>query len=141
MLVERSAAAQITIEHYTQEQVDRLIRAITWSVSRPGVAEELADLAVKETGLGNFDGKFTKMFRKCRAALMDIIDEKSVGVIEEYPERQIAIVAKPIGVVAAITPITNPEATPVIKTMNSLRHATQLSSPCTRSPQSMRLSA
>ena len=79
-LVARSRAAQAQIEHYTQEQVDELIRAMVWSVARPGVAEEIARHTVEETQLGNYDGKYLKIFRKTRAALMDIIDDKSVGV-------------------------------------------------------------
>ena len=53
-LIQRSRAAQQQIEHYTQEQVDELIRAMVWSVARPGMAEEIADgmdvLAVHERG-------------------------------------------------------------------------------------------
>jgi sulfoacetaldehyde dehydrogenase len=120
-LVERSRAAQASIENYTQEQVDALIRAMVWSVARPGVAEEIARLTVDETQLGNYDGKYLKIFRKTRAALMDIIDDKSVGVIAEYPEREIVVLAKPVGVIGALSPSTNPEATPVIKAINAVK--------------------
>ena len=120
-LVERSRAAQAEIENYSQEQVDQLIRAMVWSVARPGVAEEIARLTVDETQLGNYDGKYLKIFRKTRAALMDIIDDKSVGVIAEYPEREIVVLAKPVGVIGALSPSTNPEATPVIKAINAVK--------------------
>jgi sulfoacetaldehyde dehydrogenase len=120
-LVERSRAAQRRIENYTQEQVDTLIRAMVWSVARPGVAEEIAQLTVDETQLGNYEGKYLKIFRKTRAALMDIIDDKSVGVLEEYPEREIVVIAKPVGVIGALSPSTNPEATPVIKAINAVK--------------------
>ena len=72
-LVARSRAAQQAIEHYTQEQVDDLIRAMVWAVARPGVAEEVAQFTVDETQLGNYDGKFLKIQRKTRATLADII--------------------------------------------------------------------
>jgi sulfoacetaldehyde dehydrogenase len=120
-LVARSRAAQERIENYTQEQVDELIRAMVWSVARPGVAEEIARLTVEETRLGNYDGKYLKIFRKTRAALMDIIDDKSVGVLEDYPEREIVVIAKPVGVIGALSPSTNPEATPVIKAINAVK--------------------
>jgi sulfoacetaldehyde dehydrogenase len=120
-LVERSRAAQREIEHASQERVDELIRAMVWSVARPGVAEEIARLTVDETRLGNYDGKYLKIFRKTRAALMDIINDKSVGVIEEYPEREIVVMAKPVGVIGALSPSTNPEATPVIKAINAVK--------------------
>lgn len=120
-LVERSRAAQKQIEHYTQEQVDELIRAMVWAVARPGVAEEVAQFTVDETQLGNYDGKFLKIHRKTRATLMDIIDDKSVGIIEEYPDREIVIIAKPMGVIGALAPSTNPEATPVIKAIHAVK--------------------
>jgi len=120
-LVARARAAQRQIEHYSQEQVDDLIRAMVWSVAKPGVAEEIAQLTVDETQLGNYEGKYLKIFRKTRAALMDIIDEKSVGVLAEYPEREIVVLAKPVGVIGALSPSTNPEATPVIKAINAVK--------------------
>ena len=120
-LVERSRAAQRRIENYSQEQVDELIRAMVWSVARPGVAEEIARLTVDETRLGNYEGKYLKIFRKTRAALMDIIDDKSVGVLEDDPVRNIVVIAKPVGVIGALSPSTNPEATPVIKAINAVK--------------------
>ena len=120
-LIERSRAAQADIEDYTQEQVDELIRAMVWSVARPGVAEEIAQFTVDETQLGNYEGKFLKIQRKTRATLMDIIDDKSVGIIEEDPERNIVKIAKPMGVIGALSPSTNPEATPVIKAIHAVK--------------------
>ena len=120
-LIERSRAAQAQIEHYSQEQVDALIRAMVWSVARPEVAEKIAQFTVDETQLGNYDGKFLKIFRKTRATLMDIIDDKSVGVLEEDPVRNIIKIAKPLGVIGALAPSTNPEATPVIKAICAVK--------------------
>jgi sulfoacetaldehyde dehydrogenase len=120
-LIERSRAAQAQIENYTQEQVDELIRAMVWSVARPGVAEEIAQFTVDETQLGNYDGKYLKIHRKTRATLMDIINDKSVGIIEEDPERNIVKIAKPMGVIGALSPSTNPEATPVIKAIHAVK--------------------
>ncbi|MGY4397058.1 sulfoacetaldehyde dehydrogenase [Sphingomonas sp. UYAg733] len=120
-LVARSRAAQTQIENYTQEQVDALIRAMVWSVAREDRAKEIAQFTVDETQLGNYDGKFLKIFRKTRATLMDIIDDKSVGVIEEDPVRNIVKIAKPVGVIGALSPSTNPEATPVIKAISSIK--------------------
>jgi len=120
-LVERSRAAQEQITSYTQEQVDDLITALVWSVCEDSTAKMIAQHAVDETKLGNYDGKFLKMHRKCRAALQDIIDDVSVGVIEELPERAIVKIAKPVGVIGALAPSTNPEATPVIKAINAIK--------------------
>ena len=120
-LVARSRAAQAQIENYTQEQVDRLIRGMVYAVAREDVAEKIAQHTVDETQLGNYDGKYLKIFRKTRATLMDIIDDKSVGVIEEDRERQIVKIAKPVGVIGALSPSTNPEATPVIKAISAVK--------------------
>ena len=121
VLINRSREAQKQIENYTQEQVDELIRAMVWSVAKPGTAEEIAQFTVDETQLGNYDGKFLKIQRKTRATLMDIIDDKSVGILEEDPERAIVKIAKPMGVIGALSPSTNPEATPVIKSIHAIK--------------------
>jgi sulfoacetaldehyde dehydrogenase len=114
-LIERSRKAQAAIADYTQEQVDELITAMVYAVARDDRAEEIARFTVEETQLGNYEGKYLKIHRKTRATLMDIINDKSVGVIEEIPERNIVKIAKPVGVIGALSPSTNPEATPVIK--------------------------
>jgi len=114
-LIERSRKAQAQIANYTQEQVDELITAMVYAVAREDRAEEIAQFTVDETQLGNYEGKYLKIHRKTRATLMDIIHDKSVGVIEELPERNIVKIAKPVGVIGALSPSTNPEATPVIK--------------------------
>ena len=121
VLINRSREAQKQIENYTQEQVDELIRAMVWSVAKPGMAEEIAQFTVDETQLGNYDGKFLKIQRKTRATLMDIIDDKSVGILEEDSERAIVKIAKPMGVIGALSPSTNPEATPVIKSIHAIK--------------------
>ena len=120
-LVARSRAAQEQIANYTQEQVNALIRAMVWAVAREDVAVKIAQHTVDETQLGNYDGKYLKIFRKTRATLMDIIDDKSVGVIEEDPARNIVKIAKPVGVIGALSPSTNPEATPVIKAISAVK--------------------
>ena len=120
-MMQRARAAQAVIENYSQEQIDELITAMVWSVCQPGIAEKIAQHTLEETQLGNYAGKFAKISVKTRAALMDIIDDKSVGVIEEDKERAIVKIAKPIGIIGALSPSTNPEATPVIKAINAVK--------------------
>jgi sulfoacetaldehyde dehydrogenase len=120
-LIARSRAAQAQIEHYTQAQIDRLIRGMVWAVAQPGVAEKIAQQTVDETQLGNYAGKFLKISRKTRATLMDILDDKSVGIIEEDTVRNLVKIAKPVGVIGALSPSTNPEATPVIKAISAVK--------------------
>lgn len=120
-LMQRSRAAQAQIADYSQEQVDELIKAMVWSCCQPGVAEKIAQHTLDETELGDYNGKFLKISVKTRAALMDIINDKSVGVIEEDAVRNIIKIAKPVGVIGALSPSTNPEATPVIKGINAVK--------------------
>jgi len=120
-IIARARAAQAQIANYTQEQVDELIRGMVWSCCQPGVAEEIAKHTLEETQLGDYNGKFLKINTKTRASLMDIIDDKSVGILEEDTERNIIKIAKPVGVIGALSPSTNPEATPVIKAINAVK--------------------
>lgn len=120
-MIARSRAAQEQIANYSQEQVDTLIRAMVYAVAKEDRAEEIAQFTINETELGNYAGKYLKIHRKTRATLMDIIDDKSVGIIEEDLERNIIKIAKPIGVIGALSPSTNPEATPVIKAISAIK--------------------
>ncbi len=121
LMMARARAAQEQIVDYTQEQVNELITAMVWAVGREDRSEEIARLAIDETQLGNYEGKYLKIHRKTRATLVDIIGDKSVGVIEEIPERNIVKIAKPVGVIGALSPSTNPEATPVIKAISAVK--------------------
>jgi len=120
-IIARSRKAQQQIEHATQEQVDTWIRGMVYAVCKPGMDEEIARETVEETQLGNYEGKFKKISVKTRATLMDIIDDKSVGIIEEDAERNIVKIATPVGVIGALSPSTNPEATPVIKAISAVK--------------------
>ncbi len=120
-LVARARSAQRRFADADQEQVDQVVRALAWSLYRPEHARELAELAVRDTGLGNVEDKVRKNRRKTFGTLRDLLRVRSVGVIEECPERGLVRYAKPVGVVAALTPSTNPAATPVNKAMMALK--------------------
>ncbi len=117
----RARAAQKHFEASDQARVDEAVRAIAWSIYKPEHARELAALAVEDTGLGNIADKITKKQRKTFGTLRDLLRAKSVGVIEEDRALGIVKYAKPIGVAAAITPSTNPGATPVNKAMMAIK--------------------
>jgi len=120
-LVERARRAMESIQDYSQAQVDQLTQALVWTAVRPENAERIARLAVEESGLGNYDGKYTKLQKKLRGALRDMTGEKSVGVIATDPVKGILKIAKPVGVVGALIPCTNPEATPVFKAISAIK--------------------
>jgi sulfoacetaldehyde dehydrogenase len=120
-LIHRARAAMETFASADQARVDEAVVALAWSLYRRDHAEELAALAVADTGLGNVPDKITKKQRKTFGTLRDLLRVKTVGVIEQDPARGIVKYAKPVGVVAAITPSTNPGATPVNKAMMAIK--------------------
>ena len=120
-LVRRARAAQEQYQRYTQEQVDEVVTAAAWAIMKPENNRVLADLAVADSGLGNAQDKFDKNYRKTLGLLRDLKGAKSVGVIAEYPQLGLVEIARPVGVVAVITPSTNPGATPANKIINTLK--------------------
>ena len=120
-LVERARIAQRIAEGYSQRKVDELAAAIVYTLSRPEIARDIAINCVKETDMGNVDSKIAKLTKKMQAVFYQVKSIKTVGVIEENPEMGIRKIAKPIGVIAALIPSTNPEATPVFKSVLGLR--------------------
>ena len=120
-LVAKARAAMDAFADADQARVDEAVTALAWSIYEPGRARELAELAVEDTGLGHVDSKIVKNTRKTFGCLRDLLRVKSVGVIEEIPEKGLVKYAKPVGVVAAVTPSTNPAATPVNKAMFAIK--------------------
>ena len=120
-LIETARAAQRQYETWDQAGVDAVVTAAGWAIMQPERNRILAEMAVKDTGLGVVEDKITKNHRKTLGLLRDLKGAKSVGVIAEYPELGIVEIARPVGVVAAITPSTNPGATPINKIINALK--------------------
>ena len=120
-IVERGRAAQKIYEQYTQTQVNLVVEAVAWSILEPKRNQELAELAVKDTGLGDVADKFKKNFRKTLGLVRDLSYAKTVGIISEDLKTGLTEYARPVGVVAAITPSTNPGATPINKILNALK--------------------
>ena len=120
-LVARARAAQKIFERSTQAQLDEAATAVGWAIMNPAHNNALAELAVKDTGLGVVADKITKNHRKTLGLLRDLQGARSTGVIAEYPERGITEIARPVGVVAAVVPSTNPAATPANNIINALK--------------------
>ena len=120
-LVEHARAAQRIYQRYSQAQLDEAVTAAGWAIMQPGRNHILAELAVRDTGLGNVPDKIVKNHRKTLGLLRDLQHAKSTGVIAEYPEQGITEIARPVGVVAAIVPSTNPGATPANNVINALK--------------------
>lgn len=120
-LLARARVAQQGIDGYSQDQVDVLTRAVGWSVVRPQNAEALARQAVQEGRLGNFEDKLSKIRNRVIGVLADMADTPTVGIVEENPQRGLVKIAKPVGVVAALVPVTGPDATPPLKALMALK--------------------
>ena len=120
-LIHRGRVAMDAFADADQVRVDEAVTALAWSLYKPEHAEALAAMAVDDTGIGNAPDKVVKNQRKTFGTLRDLLRVKSVGIIEELPERGLVKYAKPVGVVGAVTPSTNPAATPVNKAMMALK--------------------
>lgn len=118
-LIANARKAQEELNHCTQEQVDSYVKAIAKVVYDH--AEEYARLAVDETRMGVFEDKIKKNQGKSRIIWNSLKGKKSVGIIEENKEEGITLVARPVGVVGAIAPCTNPVVTPMCNAMFALK--------------------
>ena len=120
-LVARARVAQRVADGFDQARTDELVAAAGWAILEPARNRELAELAVADSGIGNVEDKVRKNYRKTLGLLRDLQGAKSVGVIAEHPATGITEIARPVGVVCAITPSTNPGATPANKIINALK--------------------
>ncbi len=120
-LVARARAAQAAINGYTQARLDELTTAAGWAIMEPLRNRTLAELAVKDTGLGTVADKINKNHRKTLGLMRDLKGAVSTGVLRELPELGITEIARPVGVVAAVVPSTNPGATPANNIINALK--------------------
>ena len=120
-VVARARAAQSIADRWTQAEADEAAVAAAWAIVEPARNRALAELAVRDTGLGNVTDKIAKNRRKTMGLLRDLQGARSVGVIAEDPDRGLVEIARPVGVVAAITPSTNPAATPANNIINALK--------------------
>jgi sulfoacetaldehyde dehydrogenase len=120
-LVQRARVAQHIADGYDQARVDELVTAAGWALMEPARNRELAQLAVADTGIGDVADKIRKNHRKTLGLLRDLQGARSVGVIADDPATGLTEIARPVGVVCAVTPSTNPAATPANKIINALK--------------------
>ncbi|MEG1733351.1 MAG: aldehyde dehydrogenase family protein, partial [Longicatena sp.] len=118
-IIEKAKKAQKEFETYSQEQVDQVVKAVGKAVYDNG--EELARIAVDETKMGNYDDKVLKNKGKAMAVWNYLKNKKSVGIINYIEGEGLVEVAKPMGIIGAITPVTNPVMTPMHNAMIALK--------------------
>src|SRR5213594_1453290 len=109
-LLARAKAAMRAVETYDQAAVDRLCRAVAWAGGNEATAIKLAQLSVDESGMGSPE---PKRRAKVLGILRDALRQKSMGIIEEIPEKGIVKYAKPAGVIVSLIPVTSPYITPI----------------------------
>lgn len=120
-LLTKARAAQAVAQGFSQEQVDRVCVAVAWEMYNDENARLMAQSAVEETGMGSVTDKITKHKNKVLGVIDDVLKGKSVGLVEEDAEKGIRKYAKPVGVVGALTPVTNPTATPASNAVSILK--------------------
>src|SRR6187402_621591 len=109
-LIQRARAAMSAAASFDQAAVDRLCRAVAWAAGNEASATRLAAMSVAESGLGSPEPSRRS---KVLGILRDALRQKSMGIIEEIPEKAIVKYAKPAGVIAALIPVTSPYVTPI----------------------------
>ena len=117
--ITRARVAQQAFENYNQKQVDQIVRAAAKAVYDN--ADMLAKLAVEETRMGVYEDKVIKNKMKSKVIWNSLKGKKSVGILSHDEKTGITEIAKPIGIVAAITPTTNPNVTPMSNAMFALK--------------------
>lgn len=121
-VIARARKAQLAFEASgSQERYDQAAQAVGWAIMEPARNRSLAELAVQTTGLGNVADKITKNHRKTLGLLRDIADAKTYGIISDDPATGITEIARPLGVVGAVVPSTNPAATPANNIINAVK--------------------
>src|SRR5688572_12860439 len=109
-LLANARKVMTAIADYDQAKVDRICQAIGWAAANPESAERLANMSVDESGLGSRE---PRRRAKVLGILRDALRQKSMGVIEEIPEKGIVKYAKPAGVIASLIPVTSSYVTPI----------------------------
>ncbi|HKH97780.1 MAG TPA: bifunctional acetaldehyde-CoA/alcohol dehydrogenase [Candidatus Sulfotelmatobacter sp.] len=118
-LVQQARTAAAVFSQFTQEDVDRIVRAMVLAGLEQ--AQPLAQLAVEETRLGVMEDKVIKNMVATEFAYNYVKDKRTVGVIREIPERNLTEIAEPIGVLFSVTPITNPTSTVLFKCIMAIK--------------------
>jgi sulfoacetaldehyde dehydrogenase len=105
-LLQRARRAMCAIADFDQPTIDKLCQAVGWATANEKTFTRLAQMSVDESGLGDRESRPSKRF-KIMGILRDALRQKSMGIIEDIPEKGIAKYAKPAGVIASLVPVTN----------------------------------
>ena len=118
-LVARARKASEEYLKLDQETVDRITKAMAMAGLEHHM--KLAKMAVEETGRGIYEDKITKNMFATEYVYHSIKYEKTVGIINENDEEGYSEIAEPVGVIAGVTPVTNPTSTTMFKSIISAK--------------------
>ncbi|MDR2156964.1 MAG: aldehyde dehydrogenase family protein [Clostridiales Family XIII bacterium] len=120
-LVAKGRAAQARANGFSQERVDELTEAVAYALTVPETALKFAEMLVAESNMGVAKDKQLKIYGKVKGCFAQMRGGKSVGLIDSNKETGIDTYARPMGVVGAIMPVTNGEATPAVKSLMAIK--------------------
>jgi sulfoacetaldehyde dehydrogenase len=109
-VITNGRAAQKIAAAWDQARVDDVVAAVAWQLYEPSVVRELTDLAFEETGLGNRSDLYELHRRRVLGALNDLHGVRSAGLLDDDIRRGVARYARPMGVIAMLTPATAPSS-------------------------------
>jgi len=118
-MIKKARVAQKELESYSQEEIDLLVKLIGKVVFDN--APMFAKMAVEESSMGTYESKLAKKLGKSRILWNSLKGKKSIGVLSEDEEKGIIEIAKPVGVIGALQPCTNPIVTPMANAMNAVK--------------------
>ena len=119
-LFARSRVALKAIANYDQARVDRIAQCIAWAAGNAQAFDKFGKMGVEESGIGDWKGRIGKR-HKIIGVMRDALRQKSVGLIDSKPEKGLAQYAKPVGVIASLIPMTNPELTPIVTSIYAVK--------------------
>src|SRR6476646_4004585 len=119
-LLARARTAMAAVSAYDQAAVDRLCQAVAWATANEQTFGRLTRMSVDESGMGSAEGVPARRW-KILGILRDALRTRSIGIIEELPEKGIVKYAKPAGVIAGLLPVTNTLVTMVNMTINAIK--------------------
>ncbi len=120
-MIARARVAQKQVEFKSQEEVDDICARIARAGSTDAFTKNIAELLVSESRMGKAESKIAKMKAKVKGVYAQFKDVRTVGIIERDDSRGLVKIAKPVGIVAALIPVTNGEATPFCKALSAIK--------------------
>lgn len=123
-LIEAAKKAQKVLETFSQTQIDQIVKAV--SDATFAQRERLAKMANEETGFGIYEDKIIKNAFASKIVYEEFKNTKTVGVINEDPQKKVTEIAVPVGVVAGLIPSTNPTSTVIYKALIALKAANSI---------------